>query len=204
MSAVAKNRVVADLSELPLHGMGTASPTWWGTMAFMLIEGTGFALVIGVYLYLASIASAWPLSAPVPSLGPGTVLTLLLLASLVPNILLARWAEQEDLRKVRIGLVVMSVLGAVPLVLRWFEFPALHVSWDSNAYGSITWTMLGLHTTHLITDLADTLVLAALMFTRHGNNKRRFGDVQDNAMYWTFVVLTWLPLYACLYWVPRL
>jgi cytochrome c oxidase subunit 3 len=204
MSTLAKTRVVADLSELPLHGMGPASPTWWGTLAFMLIEGTGFALVIGVYLYLASLASVWPLSAPLPSLGPGTVLTLLLLASLIPNIMLARWAKQEDLRKVRIGLVVMSVLGAVPLALRWFEFPALHVSWDSNAYGSITWTMLGLHTTHILTDLGDTLVLGALMFTRHGDNKRRFGDVQDNAMYWNFVVLTWLPIYACLYWVPRL
>jgi len=204
MSAVAKYRIVADLSELPLHGMGSASPTWWGTLAFMLIEGTGFALVIGVYLYLASLASTWPLGAPLPSLGPGTALTLLLLVSLIPNILLSRWADQGDLRKVRIGLVVMSVLGAVPLVLRWFEFPALHVSWDSNAYGSITWTMLGLHTTHIFTDLADTLVLAALMFTRHGDNQRRFGDVQDNAMYWNFVVLTWLPIYACLYWVPRL
>jgi cytochrome c oxidase subunit 3 len=204
MSTLAKTRVVADLSGLPLHGAGTASLTWWGTLAFMLIEGTGFALVIGVYLYLASLASVWPLSAPLPSLGPGTALTLLLLVSLIPNIMLARWAEQEDLRKVRIGLVVMSVLGAVPLVPRWFEFPALHVSWDSNAYGSITWTMLGLHTTHILTDLADTLVLGALMFTRHGDNKRRFGDVRDNAMYWNFVVLTWLPIYACLYWVPRL
>jgi cytochrome c oxidase subunit 3 len=204
MSAVVKYRIVADLSELPLHGMGTASPTWWGTLAFMLIEGTGFALVIGVYLYLASLSSVWPLGAPLPSPGPGTALTLLLLVSLIPNILLSRWADQGDLRKVRIGLVVMSVLGAVPLVLRWFEFPALHVSWDSNAYGSITWTMLGLHTTHILTDLADTLVLAVLMFTRYGDNQRRFGDVQDNAMYWNFVVLTWLPIYACLYWVPRL
>jgi cytochrome c oxidase subunit III len=204
MTAVAKNRIVADLSELPLHGMGSASPTWWGTIAFMLIEGTGFALIIGVYLYLASLATVWPLSAPLPSLGPGTVLTLLLLVSLIPNFLLARWAGQGDLRKVRIGIVVMAVLGALPLPLRWFEFPALHVSWDSNAYGSVTWTMLGLHTTHIITDLADTLVLAVLMFSRHGDNQRRFGDVQDNAMYWNFVVLTWLPIYACLYWVPRL
>jgi cytochrome c oxidase subunit 3 len=204
MTTVAKNRIVADLSDLPLHGMGAASPTWWGTIAFMLIEGTGFALVIGVYLYLASLATAWPLSAPLPSLGPGTAMTLLLLLSLIPNFMVARWAGQGDLRRVRIGVVIMSVLGVVPLPLRWFEFPALHVSWDSNAYGSITWTMLGLHTTHLITDLADTLVLAALMFTRHGDNRRRFGDIQDNAMYWNFVVLTWLPIYACLYWIPRL
>ena len=77
-------------------GSGSASPTWWGTLAFMLIEGTGFALVIGVYLYLASLASTWPFGAPLPSLGPGTALTLLLLASVVPNILLSRWAETGE------------------------------------------------------------------------------------------------------------
>jgi cytochrome c oxidase subunit III len=201
---VAKPHVVLDLSELPMHGMHSASVTWWGTLAFMLIEGSGFALLIAVYLYLASLASEWPLSAPAPSLGPGITVTLLLLVSVVPNILVSRWAEQQDLRKVRIGLAVMALFGIIPLIPRAFEFGALHVNWDSNAYGSITWTLLGLHTTHVITDLADTLVLLVLMFTRHGRNKRRFGDVQDNAMYWNFVVLTWLPIFACLYGVPRL
>lgn len=199
-----KTRVAVDLSRLPLHGLGRASVTWWGTMAFMLIEGTGFALVIAVYLYLMSLASTWPINAPPPDLLPGTLLTLILVASLVPNYLIARWAEQQHLRKVRIGMIIMSLLGIAPLIPRIFEFPALHVSWDTNAYGSVIWTLLGLHTTHIITDLVDTLVLAALMFTRHGQNLRRFGDVQDNAMYWNFVVAAWLPIYACIYWIPRL
>jgi heme/copper-type cytochrome/quinol oxidase subunit 3 len=182
--------------------MGSASLTWWGTLAFMLLEGTGFALVIAIYLYLGSLSRAWP-PAPLPDLLPGILITLVLLASLVPNFFIARWAEQEHLAKVRVGLLVMSLLGVAPLVIRIFEFPAMNVRWDSNAYGSTVWLMLGLHTTHLITDLADTLVLAVLMFTRHAKNKRRFGDVADNALYWNFVVLTWLPIYACIYWIPR-
>ena len=45
--------------------LGSASLTWWGTAAFMLIEGTGFALLIAVYLYLLSVAPSWPIdSAP--------------------------------------------------------------------------------------------------------------------------------------------
>lgn len=199
-----RERIVLDLGLLPAHGMGTASVTWWGTLAFMLIEGTGFALVIAVYLYLMSLAAVWPINAPPPDLLPGTLVTLILLASLAPNILISRWAERQDLFKVRIGVVIMSILGIAPLVVRIFEFPALKVSWDSNAYGSVVWTLLGLHTTHIITDLVDTLVLAALMFTRHGSNERRFGDVQDNAMYWNFVVVTWLPIYGCIYWLARL
>jgi len=199
-----RERVVADLSKLPLHALGTASATWWGTLAFMLIEGSGFALAIAVYLYLMSIAATWPIDAPRPDLLPGMVVALLLIASLVPNYFISQWAAEQDLPKVKIGMIVMSVLGIAPLIVRFFEFPALRVNWDSNAYGSIVWTLLGLHTTHIITDLVDTLVLAALMFTRQGDNLRRFGDVQDNAMYWNFVVAAWLPIYGCIYWIPRL
>jgi cytochrome c oxidase subunit 3 len=199
-----RERVLADLSKLPLHGMRSASVTWWGTMAFMLIEGTGFALVIAVYLYLMSLAATWPIDAPAPDLLPGTVVTVILTASVVPNYLVSRWAEQQNLSKVKAGMIVMSVLAIVPLVVRAFEFPALKISWDSNAYGSVVWTLLGLHTTHLITDLVETLVLTALMFTPKGNNLRRFGDVQDNVMYWNFVVGAWLPIYVCIYWIPRL
>jgi cytochrome c oxidase subunit III len=199
-----KEKVVLDLSHLPLHATGTASLTFWGTSAFMLIEGSGFALAIAVYLYLMANAPSWPLNAPPPDLLPGTILTILLLASLVPNLLVTRWAGQRDLRKVRIGLVIMSIFGIVPLVPRIFEFPALNIRWDDNAYGSILWVMLGLHTTHILTDLADTLVLTCLMFSRHGDNLRRYGDVEDNALYWNFVVATWLPLYGCIYWIPRL
>jgi cytochrome c oxidase subunit III len=199
-----KERHVLDASHLPQHGMGSASPSWWGTLAFMLIEGTGFALAIVVFLYLMTLSDHWPPKAPPPDLGPGTWLTALLIVSVIPNMLVSRWASQRKMKHVRIGLLVMCLFGIAPLVLRIFEFPALHVYWDDDAYGSITWVMLGLHTTHILTDLVDTLVLTALMFTRHGDNDRRFGDVGDNAMYWNFVVITWLPLYACIYWVTRL
>ncbi|WP_431323295.1 cytochrome c oxidase subunit 3 [Rhizobium sp. YTU87027] len=199
-----KERVVLDVSRLPLNGMGTASLTWWGTCAFMLIEGSGFGLSIAVYFYLMSIATTWPTDAPAPGLWPGTLLTLMLLASVFPNVVLSRLARRRDLKRVRIGLLVMSVLGTLPLIARFFEFTVLAVWWDDNAYGSIIWVMLGLHTTHILTDLIDTLVLTCLMFSRHADNPRRYGDVEDNALYWNFVVVAWIPLYLCIYWVPRL
>jgi cytochrome c oxidase subunit III len=198
-----KESSVLDLSELPLHGLGNASPTWWGTFAFILLEGTGFAVVIAIYLYLGSLARDWPPTTP-PDLLPGTLMSAVLLASVVPNIWVLRRARQCDLNGVRQGMAAMCLIGVIPLIIRAFEFPALRVAWDSNAYGSTLWTMLGLHTTHLVTDFADTIVVAVLMFTRHGNSRRRFGDVQDNALYWNFVVVAWLPIYACIYLLPRL
>ena len=55
----------------------------------------------------------------------------------------------------------MVAIGVVLLVIRGFEFNSLHVLWYSNAYGSIIWALLFLHTTHVGTDLADTVVLSA-------------------------------------------
>ena len=98
----------------------------------------------------------------------------------------------------------MSIFGVLPLIVRVFEFRALNVSWDTNAYGSIVWLLLGLHTLHIGTDAVDTLVLTALMFTKNGHMQRRFSDVNDNAVYWDFVVVSWLPIYFLLYWFPRL
>ena len=42
-----------------------------------------------------------------------------------------------------------------------FEFNTLNVLWYDNAYGSIIWALLVLHTTHIVTDWVDTVVLAA-------------------------------------------
>ncbi|TGT80129.1 cytochrome C oxidase subunit III, partial [Mesorhizobium sp. M8A.F.Ca.ET.161.01.1.1] len=115
-----KERVALDVSKLPMSGNGTASPTWWGTCAFMLIEGTGFALAVAVYFYLMSLAPRWPIDAPPPDLSAGTVLTALLVVSVVPNVLVSRWARQRRLVHVRFGLVVMSAIGFVLLAVRAF------------------------------------------------------------------------------------
>jgi heme/copper-type cytochrome/quinol oxidase subunit 3 len=170
----------------------------------MSLEATGFALAAGAYLYLKDLAPEWPLNAAMPNYWPGSIVAILLVASMPINHALDKWARARDLTKVRIGMIVMSILGVAPLAVRALEFPALHVSWDTNAYGSAVWFLLGLHTTHLLTDLVDTLVLTVLMFTKHADNPRRFSDVSDNAFYWDFVVITWLPIYALIYWAPRL
>ena len=108
------------------------------------------------------------------------------------------------MRKVRIGMIVADLIAVGFCVVRVLEFRHLNVSWDSNAYGSILWTLLGFHTTHLVTDLADSIVLTVMMFTKHGYEPKRFVDVSENCFYWYFVVLSWLPIYAVLYWAPRL
>jgi heme/copper-type cytochrome/quinol oxidase subunit 3 len=97
----------------------------------------------------------------------------------------------------------MTGIGILLLIIRAFEFTSLNVTWYANAYGSIQWALLLLHTTHILTDWVDTGVLAALFKTPLGYQQRRLVDVCENAMYWRFVWLSWLPIYLMLYWVPR-
>jgi cytochrome c oxidase subunit III len=190
------------LAFLPSHAHGNRSLTWWGMMGLVAIESTAFALAIVAYFYLATHSPEWPPEKLVPSIGPGNVFTLIALLSAVPNFLLKRVAEAEKLKQVRMGLIVMTLIGLAMLPVRYFEFAAMHVSWADSAYGSITITLLALHTVHLVTDLVDTIVLTALMFTKHAKG-RRYVDVAENALYWNFVVIAWLPIYAVLYLAPR-
>lgn len=197
-------RFTRDLAELPTHAFGNRSLTWWGVILFMMMEGTGFALAGAAYFILKSHQGEWPPSpiAP-PDLLAGTLFTLLMLASEIPNTLAKKAAEAEKIAPVRLLLPVISAIGGLLLVIRAFEFDSLNVLWTDNPYGSIVWALLVLHTTHILTDWFDTLVLTALMFTKHGPTGKRFVDVSENSLYWRFVWLTWLPIYLLIYWVPR-
>ena len=197
-----RHRPVQDVSSLPDYGFGYRMTPFWGTLAFMTLEGAGFALAAVAYLYFAFLNPQWPLADKPPDLLWSGLVTAVLVLSAWPNQILKRNAKSEDLGKVRRDLVIMSLVAVAILVLRGFEFTTLNVRWDQNAYGSIVWVLLGLHTTHILTDAIDTFVLTALMFTKHAHGKR-FSDTEDNAIYWDFVVLTWLPIYGLIYWASR-
>ena len=192
-----------DVSKLATFGFGHRSPMWWGTMGLVAIESTVFALAIMSYFYLRSHAGAWPMSGRPPDLLWGSVNTAIMVGSMIPNHFAKRAAERLDLPKVRLWMVVCMLVSVAFLTVRVFEFKTLNTHWDSDAYGSIVWMLMGLHTTHLITDAYDSLVLTVLMFTGPLEGKR-FVDVSENAGYWYFVVLSWIPIYAVIYWGARI
>jgi cytochrome c oxidase subunit III len=194
---------IINAAPLPRVAFGHRSILWWGTMGIIAIEGTMFALVIVSYLYIKGRNPHWAPGVFPPGLLWGTLNTVVLLASCIPNQLAKRSAEKMDLPGVQFWMVVCLVFGAAFNIIRIFEFRSLNVWWDTNAYGSVTWTLLGVHTTHILTDFLDSLVLAVLMFVGPLEEKR-FVDVSENAMYWYFVVLSWLPIYALIYFAPRL
>jgi heme/copper-type cytochrome/quinol oxidase subunit 3 len=194
---------VLDVASLPPIAHGTRATIYWAVSGLIAIEATAFALLIASYFYLRLEAPTWPPSGTrPPGLLAATFNMTLLALSVVPMALTDRGARRESRGQVAIWLSVSTVLGFGALALRGFEFAALGCRWDSHAYGSIVWTILGMHAFHLVASAIENVLLLALML-RGPIERKHFVDATVNALYWYFVVAAWLPLYVLVFWGPQ-
>jgi cytochrome c oxidase subunit III len=198
------SRTAVDVSDLPTTTFGHRDLMWWGTIGFMAIEGTTFFVCVVSYFYLRLNFATWPPEHTLrPDLRWPTVQAALMLISNIPNYLSDRAARRADLAALRRWMVVLSIVGVLFLILRWQEFLALNVRWDSNAYGSITWLTLGFHGLVLVFQAVETIVFTLFLF---GDRilERHFSDATDAATYWYFMTGSWIILYAIVFLSPRL
>ncbi|MBV9624898.1 MAG: cytochrome C oxidase subunit III [Acidobacteria bacterium] len=185
----AGERPVLDVSGLPSVAFGRSNTSWLGNVFYMLIEGTMFALLFASYFYLRTRSSSWPPFQSPPYAVYGIANALLFAFSLIPARLAQRVAPSGDRQKIRLALLGLGAFAVANLVLRGFELTSLNCRWYENAYGSILWSLVGLHTGHLITELVETMSLAGVSFTRSMEGTR-LADVAINSDYWYFVVVT--------------
>ena len=198
-------RFTEDVSGLPTCKFGPSSLTWWGIIGYMVIEGAAFALAFAAYFFLMGHEQGWPPEGRLaPDVLAGTLFTILILLSEWPNTMIKKAAHGGDVPAIRRLMPVMVAVGAALLIIRGFEFNSLNCRWTDNAYGSIVWALLLLHTAHILTDWLDTVVLWALVRTPLAYEPRRQVDVDENSLYWRYVWLLWIPIYLMIYWVPRL
>jgi cytochrome c oxidase subunit III len=197
-------RAVADVSSLPTTTFGNRGILWWGTLGFIVIEGSTLAICALTYFYLRKNFYTWPPQfIPRPALGLPTVQAVLMLASIGPIVQLDRAARRMDLAALRRWMTVAAVFSVLFPALRWFELQALHVRWDSNAYGSAAWAIVVAHGTLLLVNALETVSFAVLLF-RGPMEEKHFSDAEDAAVYWYFMTIAWLPLYAMVFLSPYL
>jgi heme/copper-type cytochrome/quinol oxidase subunit 3 len=169
-----------------------------------------------------------PILKPVPDLPLGTLNVLLLLAT-VPLML---WVDRlcrrqfDDLEeahaakpsevpagkpgpprgratRVLAGLAILTALGCLSLLLRWYEFPALKVQWNENAYAALVWSLLGLHFLYVGIEVVEVAVL--LLWTwLYGLGENMATDVMLTAAYWYWAAGVGAVVYGVVYWFPRL
>ena len=197
-------RSVMDLRGLPDVVFGPRDVMWWGTLGFVLIEGFTLVLCAAAYLYVTQNFPTWPPEhTPLPSLGVPTVQVVVMLVSLIPARWTANAAKRYDLGAVRIGLTIATAFGIAIVGLRaWELLVSLNVKWETNAYGSVQWLVLGTHATLLAVELIEIGGMM-LIFWLAPVEEKHMSDVADMVFYWFFMILSWLPLYVLCFWLPR-
>jgi cytochrome c oxidase subunit I+III len=188
---------------LPRWVSGSRSVGWWGILFLVIIEVTVFGSLISSYFYLRAGVPQWPPDGIEPSeLFLPTLNSILLLASVIPMYWAVKQIKQGSRKNLLIGLATVFFIGLIFLVLKYVEYSDKPYTWETNAYGSIVWTVVGFHTAHVI---ATMLKIAAIWVAAWKGffNAERHVAVEGNALYWYFVVGIWAPLYVMLYWAPR-
>ena len=198
----APQQSLGDVAELPTVTFGHRSLMWWGTLGFMVIEGWTLALITAMYFYIRQNFQTWPpLRTPQPSLLIPTINLGVMLVSMLPVYVADRASRRLDEGGVKLWLLISSLISLPIPVLRWYEFWALNVRWDTNTYGTAAWTIVATHATLLLLDVADTIGLTFFYWLKPMPIKA-MSDIADNSFYWYFMVLVWVPLYLIVYVGP--
>lgn len=186
------------------QGFSHHAPVWWGNTLVILLEGAGFVALVVTYFYIWRNFDTWPPTATlVPDLGVSTINLVVLVVGILPMWHVAHIVPKPDKTRV-LGswLLVCVVFGIAAAVLRVMEFRSVHTLWYSNSYGMIVWAILAVHFAHIVAATLETLVLGILMF-RGPVKEKHFKDIAVNAIYWYFVALSWVGLYALVFLSPR-
>ena len=193
-----------DVAALPEYSISNKAPLWWGQVLLCAIEGSMFCMLIAIYFYLRMGVDVWP---PPGDRLPDAALSTVALVPLLLSTVASYWATGAAKKNSRGGMIagmaLNLVLAGAFLALRYAMWRDLNFNWASDAYGTVVWTILFLHTFDVVADLLMTAVLLIIVAVGRHGPKQRLG-VHVDSVVWYFLVAIWLPLYAVLIWGSRL
>ena len=198
-------RATLDVRELPALVNGPRGGLWWAMIGLITIEVVLFTVLIATYYYLKFLNPHWPPAGEKqPLLLLPTINTIILIFSSVAvhyaDTAISKKGDKVGMTR---GLMISLTIGITFLVLKVIEYSQVEYFWDTHAYGSIVWTMVVFHSSHVLSVVLKTIVVLALARKGYWNQERCQG-IKVNGIYWHFVVVIWIPLYITIYWVPRI
>lgn len=179
------------------HGEGLAFPAMgW----FILAEAMIFVSFFASYWFMRLTAPAWPPAGTVPL---PTVMPMVMTGVLVASSLTVHHAEALLERGSRSGFVtwlfVTVALGLAFLGMSAFEWShLLHegFTFETNAFGTVFYTITGFHGAHVIVGLG--IFLAVLLPALAGRINDAF--VKTASLYWHFVDIIWFFVVSQVYY----
>jgi heme/copper-type cytochrome/quinol oxidase subunit 3 len=166
----------------------TVPSGWWGVALLVATEVTLFSSLIATYFYLRFSTDTWPPPGiDKPSVTLPLVFTGMLVATTLPMLAATRAAAAGRVRATWGLLLLAAAVQATYLGLQIHLFVGdmNRFSPNENAYGSIYFTLLGLHHAHVAVGLAlDAWLLGKLL---GGLTNYRLIAVRVVSLYWYFV-----------------
>lgn len=196
MSAViAPTETEHEEGEAPTRGFG-----WYGMVFFLASEAVFFANLIAAYLYLRVRAGAWPppgSNITLEKLLPG-INTVILLSSSFPMHMAARAIGRGDKGRLKVGLGLTALLGAIFLSIQAYEYTHAGFFPQSGIFGSTFFTLTGFHGAH-VTGGVLFLLVCWVRAMRGDFSKDKHFAITAVEMYWHFVDAVWVILFSALY-----
>ena len=180
-----------------------------GMILFITSEVMFFAGLFAAYFSIRAANTAWPPLKPgsqtehfhidiLPLVGPATV--LLIISSFTCQ--LAVWAIRRDDRSGYIrNIGVTLVIGIVFLIMQAADYALLYqegLTLGSGTYGTLYYTLTGFHGAHVF---AGAVMLAVVLYRGLAGQfaSRHHDAVEATSLYWHFVDVVWIALFATLY-----
>jgi heme/copper-type cytochrome/quinol oxidase subunit 3 len=188
---------------LPINPAERRNPGWWAMVLIVVTEAMLFAYLLFAYFYLGSMANTpWPPGGP-PALKLVVPNTIILLVSSG-----TMWWAESGIRagsqmRLRLGMLITLLLGAAFLLIQGIEYSKKDFALQSNAYGSLFFTITGFHGAHVFVGLLFNIVVQLRAWLGHFTAERHLA-VTNVAMYWHFVDAVWLVVFVSLYLTPHI
>jgi heme/copper-type cytochrome/quinol oxidase subunit 3 len=171
------------------------SSGWWGVLLLIATEVALFSSLIATYFYLRFEATTWPPpGVEKPSVTLPLVLTGVLIVAVLPMLAAVRAALDARVGSAWLLIALATVIQGAYLGLQ------IHLLLDDlhkfkpadHAYGSIYFTLLGVHHAHVAAGLALNAWL--LLKLAGGVTNYRLLALRVVTLYWAFVAVVAVPV----------
>ncbi len=179
----------------------TADKYAFGFWIYLMTDLIIFGVLFAVYGILAPNTSGGPSAADLFSLGTALVNTLLLLSSSFTCGLMLRAAGQGKSARTIAWLFVTFALGATFLALELSEFSRFidrGASWQTSAFLSSFFTLVGTHGLHIAVGLL-WLAVSVFQIKVRGLTPRIVSKLTRFAIFWHFLDLVWIFIFTYVY-----
>jgi cytochrome c oxidase subunit III len=193
MSSVSATAAALPVPEATEPVSGEGRPTaWWGMVCLIMTEATIFAGLLASYSFYRAASKQWPPAGiEEPKLTLTIIMSFVLWGSSIPMVLAERGIKKGNQRALRLGLIMAWIMGAAFVGYSMKDFSELKFRWGENAYSSIFYTTVGLHTFHVFVGLMMSIAVQIKAWQGKFSAERHV-TVQVYGMYWHFVDAVWL------------